>query len=282
MKISLITINIFADRMGDLKNPDRAKSEARYYEVLNLAKEAGYPYIDMCYWEVEALGFDFVKNAIEKTGLAVNAVTYFVEMQEEEALLMAKAKQILENIRALGAKHVTYVLLPSEKMQREGREALYQYSVKNLQPLCLYAEEIGLVSSLENSPDIGMPLARVSELKRLFEEVPALCLAYDSFNMQVVSEEPAAYLDAFGKNIANVHLKDGTYVSEPSRFSNDTADGRLIAASPSGKGLADFPWLFDRFRALGYDAAVAVEFMPGGGDLLSELREAREYFESLM
>ena len=26
----------------------------------------------------------------------------------------------------------------------------------------------------------------------------------------------------------------------------------------------------------------AVEFMPGGGDLLSELREAREYFESLM
>ena len=84
---------------------------------------------------------------------------------------------------------------------------------------------------------------------------------------------PVDALHVFGKHIRNMHGKDGMLPTDPHRVGKET---------PVGKGMVDFPKVFEKFKELGYDRYVIIEReIEESEDRQRDILNARDYLKSL-
>lgn len=84
---------------------------------------------------------------------------------------------------------------------------------------------------------------------------------------------PVDALDVFGKYVRNLHAKDGFYPVNGHDLGEET---RL------GDGKVDFPALFTKLHALGYDAYVTIEREIDGAQQVMDIRYAKQYLETII
>lgn len=111
---------------------------------------------------------------------------------------------------------------------------------------------------------------------RCFEQVDTdnLGVNLDTANLILYGKaNPVDALDVFGKYVRNLHAKDGLY---------PTNGHDLGTEMPVGQGKVDFPALFQKLHALGYDGVVTIEREISGEQQTKDIMEAKAYLQAVI
>lgn len=111
---------------------------------------------------------------------------------------------------------------------------------------------------------------------RCFEQVGTdnLGVNLDTANLILYGKaNPVDALDVFGKYVRNLHAKDGLY---------PTNGHDLGTEMPVGQGKVDFPSLFQKLHALGYDGVVTIEREISGEQQTKDIMEAKAYLQAVI
>ncbi|MBQ4208602.1 MAG: sugar phosphate isomerase/epimerase [Clostridia bacterium] len=111
---------------------------------------------------------------------------------------------------------------------------------------------------------------------RCFEQVGTdnLGVNLDTANVILYGKaNPVDALDVFGKYVMNLHAKDGCYPTNGHDLGNET---------PIGQGRVDFPALFRKLHALGYDGYVTIEREISGEQQIKDVLAAKEYLGNII
>ena len=111
---------------------------------------------------------------------------------------------------------------------------------------------------------------------RCFEQVGTdnLGVNLDTANLILYGKaNPVDALDVFGKYVRNLHAKDGLYPTNGHDLGMET---------PVGRGKVDFPSLFQKLHALGYDGVVTIEREISGEQQTKDIMEAKAYLQAVI
>ncbi len=111
---------------------------------------------------------------------------------------------------------------------------------------------------------------------RCFEQVGTdnLGVNLDTANLILYGKaNPVDALDVFGKYVRNLHAKDGLYPTNGHDLGTET---------PVGQGKVDFPLLFQKLHALGYDGVVTIEREISGEQQTKDIMEAKAYLQAVI
>ncbi len=111
---------------------------------------------------------------------------------------------------------------------------------------------------------------------RCFEQVGTdnLGVNLDTANLILYGKaNPVDALDVFGKYVRNLHAKDGLYPTNGHDLGTET---------PVGQGKVDFPSLFQKLHALGYDGVVTIEREISGEQQTKDIMEAKAYLQAVI
>lgn len=111
---------------------------------------------------------------------------------------------------------------------------------------------------------------------RCFEQVGTdnLGVNLDTANLILYGKaNPVDALDVFGKYVRNLHAKDGLYPTNGHDLGTET---------PVGQGKVDFPALFRKLHALGYDGVVTIEREISGEQQTKDIMEAKAYLQAVI
>ncbi len=111
---------------------------------------------------------------------------------------------------------------------------------------------------------------------RCFEQVGTdnLGVNLDTANLILYGKaNPVDALDVFGKYVRNLHAKDGLYPTNGHDLGTET---------PVGRGKVDFPALFKKLHALGYDGVVTIEREISGEQQTKDIMEAKAYLQAVI
>lgn len=111
---------------------------------------------------------------------------------------------------------------------------------------------------------------------RCFEQVGCdnLGVNLDTANLILYGKaNPVDALEVFGKYVMNIHAKDGKYPVN----GHDLGEEVQI-----GKGKVDFPALFKKLHALGYDSYVTIEREIDGEQQIKDIRDSKNYLQSII
>ncbi len=217
-----------------------------WHKEFELAKEIGLDSIEFIldYNDAEknpllkSGGVDEIKALAAETGVVVATICadYFMEapLHSEEQQISENSQQVmtrlLNNAAELG---VTDVVIPCvDQSSLDSQEAADRFFEK-LSPLVTLAEELGINLSLET--DLP-PRPFVNLLDRFNSD--RVTVNYDIGNSAALGFDPVEELNAYGKRITDIHIKD-----------------RELAGGPVtlGEGDADFTKFFNKLKEFNYE-----------------------------
>ena len=113
-------------------------------------------------------------------------------------------------------------------------------------------------------------------LLRCFETVGCdnLAVNLDTANLILYGKaNPVDALEVFGKCVRNLHAKDGCWPVNGHDLGRETA---------IGEGKVDFPAVFRKLHALGYDSWVTIEREIEGDQQVADILRARDYLQNII
>lgn len=216
-----------------------------WQKEFEMAKDIGLDYIEFIldFNDAEenpllkAGGVDEIKRVSNQTGVTVRTICadYFMEtpLHSRDQAVAENSQQVmtrlLENISQLG---VTDVVVPCvDQSTLDGREAADRF-VDKLTPMVQIAEKHGINLSLET--DLP-PQSFVALLNRFNSN--RVTVNYDIGNSAALGYNPIEELNAYGKRITDIHIKD-----------------RVLAGGPVelGQGAAEFDAFFGKLKEFDY------------------------------
>lgn len=279
MKYSFMTTSMVFEILGGLeKSGDKENAKKEYRQMLEMISKLGIPAVDITSLELEVFGLDEVKRLLKETGLEVGGVVHMDrfactdEMQTK--MIVRSAEQRIEDACDLGSDNVMLALMAQEDVEQYSEEELRNSLVRNIAPIAEYGKKRGIKVSVEDTPDIRLPLCDQRDTKMLLDMIPELYLTYDSGNMLLKKDDPIAYYEAFQERICHVHLKDMQYTTDNALADVDI-DGKRIQAVIHGQGMVDFQRIFKCMEKTGYKGYAMIEYV-GSGEHEVNIRQALE------
>ena len=111
---------------------------------------------------------------------------------------------------------------------------------------------------------------------RCFEAVGCdnLAVNLDTANLILYGKaNPVDALEVFGKYVRNLHAKDGCWPVNGHDLGMETA---------IGQGKVDFPGVFRKLHALGFDSWVTIEREIDGDQQIADILSARDYLQNII
>lgn len=235
-----------------------AAAEAKGVSVGEMAKEVkswGITGVDL--W----LGNDGkVVDEILAAGLKPAAVIAFAEFDDgpstevcEEAIAYAKK---------VGCNRI--MIVPGFVNDGETREAVWDKMIENLRNFVRGASAAGIDVVLEDFDHEKGLIGSAEHLRRTFEAIPEVGLAFDTGNFAFWKDDPVAVLKEFLPRVRHVHMKD----RDPEIPANSTA---------TGKGTIPIREIYDILQENGYDGWYTIECF-NVKDTYSTVRESVDWF----
>lgn len=287
-KLSLMTINMIGQMFFTFQiDHDREEFLDTYEEMMELVSETGYKAVDVTSAEFGIAGKDTVKAILEKYGLNVSSYIYFEQFasMDEEHFdeRVEKAKAAADDALDLGTQVLMLVPGAQENIGDYTPEEIRTQLIRHWRPVAEYAREKDVHPVIEDTPDLRLHLCRTEDLKAVLDAVPGLEVVYDSGNMILTGEDPAAYYDTFADRTGHIHLKDMRLADAGDMFADMAEDGTRMTAAPTGTGLIDLKKVMEHVREHGYDGYLTVEFtVDADNDFRKSLIRSREYLEKLL
>jgi hexulose-6-phosphate isomerase len=258
---------------GRLSEPIDEKIQAypakTWKEEFKIASELGLNSIE---WIVEEplitnalmskVGIKEVISVIQRNQVRVDFICADIFMERplydfSKEGLLEKTKLLNEVV--LSAKEVgaSCVEIPFVDNSRLNSEEKIKNAIEILNKSLDYADDLDMVLALETDLD---PENQVQLIEKINHD--ALRLNYDIGNSASLGYDPIAELDAYGKLIANVHIKD-----------------RVLGGStvPLGEGSADIPKVLRHLSQIGYQGDFILQAARQSDDVLA----AKDYLEQV-
>jgi L-ribulose-5-phosphate 3-epimerase len=237
----------------------QAYPASTWQKEFEIAQEIGYAAIE---WIVEkpvetnALMTDSgkaeIKKVIASTGVRIDYVCADIFMQQPLVRMTEENKsqnkgyllQILKNAKEVGALGVEIPFVDNSSIKNDKEK---QEFIDAMQDAFKLAKDLDIMISLET--DLS-PIAFTELLEQI--DLDFVQANYDIGNSASLGFDPKEELEAYGKKILNVHVKDrklgGTTV-------------------PLGTGSADIQGVFQKLNEIGYAGGITMQAARGENDI---------------
>lgn len=283
MKYTLMTTSMVFPMAGKLSggaSPEDIRKE--YSDMMAMISECGLNAVEITSLELDMFGPDYVKKVLEQNGLSCGCVIHMDKYAEtdpskHESIVQSAQEKILE-AKYLGAEYVMLALMAQENAEEHSSAELTSALITNIRPIAEFGKEQSITVSIEDTPDIRLPLSGSNEIRPLLDAIPELSLTYDTGNMIFRNEDPVHFYDALRDRVAYVHIKDMEY-TESSEGADITEDGRYVRTALHGHGVIDFKSIITALHSGGYDGWLMLEYA-GHADHRDNIIAAKEYIDS--
>lgn len=157
-----------------------------------------------------------------------------------------------------------------------------------LRILVSYANELGIIVSMEDFDSYDSPIAGMNELRWFLEEVPGLKHTLDMGNYVYSDEDVEEAYDLFKDSIVHVHCKDRGIEKESRGDLKGLGLGLFekpvhrqgLKPVPVGQGYMPIEKLINKLEDAGYEGYLAIEHF-GAKDQLGFMKASAEFLVSL-
>ncbi|MCD8232276.1 MAG: sugar phosphate isomerase/epimerase [Clostridiales bacterium] len=285
MKFSLMTTTMVIDLLIKLQS-GRPKEEItrEYASMVEMIAGLGIPAVEVTSIELDLFGLEEVNRQLKTHHLEVGGFVHLDQYactdSDRAEKMITLAKKRIDDAVSLGADNLMLALMAQEDVSEHSREELTKALIQNIRPIAVYGSEKGIRVSVEDTPDIRLPLCDTADTKALLDAVPDLYLTYDSGNMLLKNDSPISYLETFRDRVCHVHLKDMAYMQSGQPGDVDV-DGRVIAGCMHGEGIVDFAEIGKILRESEYEGVAVIEYV-GHDDHERRIREALTYLQGVL
>lgn len=143
-----------------------------------------------------------------------------------------------------------------------------------------YAQEKGVVVSMEDFDDYHSPIATVEGLLWFLKQVKGLTVAFDTGNFLYSEETAEEVLGQLLPHVKQVHLKDRA-LRENDGECKATISGRKMYPVAVGSGCIAMEEIVRRLQENGYDGNYAIEHF-GSKHQLADMLDSAGYVRSLL
>lgn len=235
-----------------------AAAEAKGVSVGEMAREVrswGITGVDL--W----LGNDEkVVDEILAAGLEPAAVIAFAEFDDGPSTNVCDAA--IAYAKRVGCKRI--MIVPGFVNDGETREEVWSKMLANLRNFVRVASAAGIDVVLEDFDHEKGLIGSAEHLRKTFEAIPEVGIAFDTGNFAFWKDDPVAALKEFLPRVRHVHVKD----RDPVVPENSTV---------TGKGTVPIREIYDILRKNGYDGWFTIECF-NVKDTYSTVRESAKWF----
>ncbi len=267
MQVSLMTLDMFI-RLAYHYFQDRDMEEFRelYDEMMEMTANAGIQMVEVTSRETRFLGFDYVKEVLDRHHLSVGGYMHMDTPAEDPAFL----DEALSFAKKLGAD--TLMLIPQWHDSLTGceREELHALYANRWRKVAADAEEAGIRVVVEDTPDQRLHLCSVEDMRSFLPLLPQARLVYDSGNMLLSGEDPVDYAEKTSSWIGYVHLKDMRQIPVNTRGGDLSRDGRKLTSAKHGTGLVPLNQVIHTLKRLRYNGRWVIELSMDGSESYPE------------
>jgi sugar phosphate isomerase/epimerase len=243
---------------------------------------------------------DHVKDAIHATGRAMPMLCCSPDFTNPDADARKRAVErhvrLIEVTKRLGGARAVCRVLSGPRYPEVGRAEGVQWVVESIEALLPVAREHDIVLGLENHykdgfwkyPEFAQKKDVFLELVGAIKDRTHFGVQYDPSNAVVAGDDPIELLRAVADRVVSMHASD-RYLAEGTTLDELKQNDGTLGYSPNlrhgvtGKGLNDFPTIFNILAQHNYQGWVSIEDGMNGMEEMAEslayLREmGRRYF----
>jgi sugar phosphate isomerase/epimerase len=166
-------------------------------------------------------------------------------------------KRGVETALILGADKI---MLPVKGKSGLSREQSFRNVVSGLQEVIGFAENLGVVVTVEHFPLPTSPFITSADVNRAVEEVPGLRITYDNGNVTTGGESAADGFRRSAKYIVHSHFKDFAICPEDAPGARVYLDGKYRRPVLVGDGDVDHMEALKAMKKWGYAGYINFEY----------------------
>lgn len=253
---------------------------------LNIAK-AGFQAVDITSMELEIFGEEYILSLLNKNVLKVSSYVFvapFAEVDVKKAVnIIESGKNAVLQAKRVGTKVAMMVPIAQDDIALYSKMQLAYSLANNLNLISDYAKQHDIYVSIEDTPDLRLPICSIGEITFLLDQSYGLSFVYDSCNMVLAHEDPVTYFDTFAERCVHIHLKDIRPSLPNDLFKDLDINGEPMSCTSTGTGIIDFKTLLLHIKESGYDRYLSIEYCDDKNlSRINNLIENRKYFEMLL
>ena len=234
-----------------------------------------------------------VRKAIEHRGMVMPMLCCSPDFTHPDAAVrrdeIERERRMIDVTARLGGGFCR--VLSGQRRPEVGREEGIRRVVDAIEELLPYAESHGIVLAMENHYKDGYwqypEFAQKSEVfLAIVESIrsPWFGVQFDPSNAVVAGEDPVQLLEKVKARVVTMHasdrfLKPGYTLEDLRKAEEGTGYATILVHGVTGRGLNNYPRIFELLREAGFDGWISIE---DGMNGLEEIRESANFLRGLM
>ncbi len=200
-------------------------------------------------------------------------------------------KKMISVAAKLGGPGTVCRVLSGQRWPDVSLETGLQYASSAIRECIPVAESYGVILGIENHykdgfwiyPEFAQKKDVFLKLLDLIPLSPFFGVQYDPSNAVVAGDDPIALLDAVLPRVVSMHASDRYLAPGASLEDLASADGnvgyaQVLLHGVTGKGLNDYPAIFERLASINYAGWISIEDGMNGMD---EMKESLLYLHAM-
>lgn len=236
----------------------------RVADTLQLAKNAGIPYVDLM--GVNQKKLVLYQQAVIQTDVRVCCYITAISFFGEKDILKKQIVNELETAAALQAKLLMIVPYSGGKdlklAQTMNKQEVRKKMIDGFRLAVHLGEQKAIPVCFETTPRPELYLSGTKDCKAVLDSVPGLGLVFDTANMLPAGDEPLEAYEELKSYIVHVHLKDVALkpCSRPPKYAECSHDGKMMRCVIWGTGVIPVGDIYHRMLEDGYHGNFAIEY----------------------
>ncbi len=236
---------------------------------------------------------DKVRSALEAHNFAMPMLCYSPDFTKPDAgerrQEVEREKRMIDATARLGGRFCR--VLSGQRRPEVSRQQGVGWVVECIRALLDYAADMNVVLAMENHyKDNYWAHPEFAQRGDVFLEIvnqidsPWFGVQYDPSNAILAGEDPIELLEQVKKRVVTMHasdryLKPGHTLEELRLVEGSAGYASILAHGVVGKGLNDYPRIFQILREAGYEGWISIE---DGINGLEEIKESALFLRSMM
>ena len=250
--------------------------------ALGLMRDSGAEAVDLDAGNIAAHPPDEIRTMVADAGLVVSSFIGGADLAVPEGPdrrdAVDRIRGRLDAAAELGAPIA--LLTTGRCMEGQERSEARSNIVFALSEVLAHAASVGVIPTIEDFGAGGAPYQTGAECLEVCERTgPALKLTYDSGNMVMGDDDPVAFLELVKSRVVHVHAKDWKEIDASEERGLTSRSGRRYVGELVGRGVLNYPAIFQALRAIEYRGFVSFEY-EGDGDPIQAAREGIRFIRA--
>jgi sugar phosphate isomerase/epimerase len=236
---------------------------------------------------------DRVREAIEKHGMTMPMLCCSPDFTHPDAAArrqeIERERRMIDVTARLGGGFCR--VLSGQRRPEVARGEGIRRVVDAITELLPYAKSRGIVLAMENHYKDGYwQYPEFAQKSDIFLEIvesirsPWFGVQFDPSNAVVAGEDPVKLLERMKNRVVTMHasdrfLKPGYTLDDLRRAEEGTGYATILVHGVTGRGLNNYPRIFELLREAGFDGWISIE---DGMNGLEEIRESAVFLRGLM